>query len=197
MVYKDLFLHPVAITQQSAHLVEELQQNPQQTTSASTRQQAYMWEATPQGRVKLNLDEALDKRACKMGVGVVIRGSEGQILATLRMQHHLYPDHFLAEALATLQASLFYKSIGYSNVLMEADSLQVVNGLNSTSDSITYAGQFIVDTRYNLNNFCDWSVRHIVRVNNLVAHALSKDVLRISDYTTSFDFVPPCIHSLV
>ncbi|KAF5454830.1 hypothetical protein F2P56_024466 [Juglans regia] len=157
MVFKDLFLHPMAITQQSAHLVEELQQNPQQTTSASTRQQPYMWEATPQGRVKLNWDEALDKRACKMGVGVVIRGSEGQILATLRMQHHLYPDHFLAEALATLQASLFYKYVGYSNVIMEGDSLQVVNDLNSTSDSITYAGQFIVDTRYNLNNFCDWS----------------------------------------
>ncbi|XP_042980102.1 uncharacterized protein LOC122310285 [Carya illinoinensis] len=198
MIFRKCFLHPRIVAQNSKHLVEELQLAKQQNKKLTGKvQRQAAWVTPPRGRLKLNWDASLDKIRCRVGVGAVIRDHEGQVLATLRMQHDLFPDPFLAEAYAALQASIFCKSSGYKGIIMEGDSLQVVKGLNSASDSHTYAGQLIADTKTTLSSFTAWSAGHTVRANNCVAHALSKDALGISGYTTTFGSVPLCIRTLV
>ncbi|XP_042972882.1 uncharacterized protein LOC122304682 [Carya illinoinensis] len=198
MVFKDTFQHPSKVSQLVAYLMDELQLLPQQgKTQSHPNLGQTRWEAPPQGKFKLNWDASISKATCKVGVGAVIRHCEGKVLATLRMQHDLFPDPLMAEAFAGLQASIFCKSLGYKDIIIEGDSLQVVSSLNSSTEVHTYTGQLISDTRSMQSSFSVWSARHTVRANNSVAHALSRDALSISGYTTSFDFIPICIKDLV
>ncbi|XP_042939447.1 uncharacterized protein LOC122274476 [Carya illinoinensis] len=105
------------------------------------------WEAPPQGKLKVNWDAGLDKTNCKVGVRAVVRDWEGKILATLRMNHPLFLDPLPAKAYAAFQASLFLKSLGWQDVIMEGDSLQVVNCLKSLTDIDSYAGLLIKATK--------------------------------------------------
>lgn len=43
-----------------------------------------IWECAPQDFCKINWDVAVDKRQCKIGIGVAVRDEVGSFLATLR-----------------------------------------------------------------------------------------------------------------
>ncbi|XP_042952141.1 uncharacterized protein LOC122289229 [Carya illinoinensis] len=155
------------------------------------------WEAPSQGKIKVNWDASVDKVACKVGVGVILRDWNSSVLATLRMEQDLFPDPHMAEAFAVQQAILFCKSLGHWDVVLEGDSLLVVEGLKAKSNTLNYVGQIVADTKEILNTFRSWSVRHVVRATNVVAHALSRDAFRISGQTTTFVHIPPCIQTMV
>lgn len=90
------------------------------------------WQTPPQGTFKLNWDAALDGIHCKVGIGAVIRDWEGNIKATLRMSRSLFSNPLLAEAVASLQVIIFCQDFGYTDIIMEGVSLQVVQELNNS-----------------------------------------------------------------
>ncbi|XP_042962557.1 uncharacterized protein LOC122296825 [Carya illinoinensis] len=198
VVFKGLLTHPSTVVQLSQQLVEDLLQlNLKKKTKGFGQPHNTHWEAPPQGKVKVNWDASVDKVSCKVGVGAIIRDWESKVLATFRMKHDLFPDPLMAEAFAALQAATFCKSLGYLDIIMEGDSLLVVSGLTSEREDLTYTSLIIADIRDTLNTFNSWSTRHTFRANNEVAHALSKDALSIIGSTTTFDFIPPCIQTLI
>ncbi|XP_042964700.1 uncharacterized protein LOC122298922 [Carya illinoinensis] len=132
-----------------------------------------------------------------VGVGVILRDWKSKVLATFRMKQDLFPDPHMAEAFAALQAVNFCKSLGYQDIILEGDSLLVVEGLKSKSDDLNYTGLITADTKDILNTFNSWSTRHIVRSINVVAHALSKDAFSISGRTTTFVNISSCIQTMV
>lgn len=134
---------------------------------------------SPTGFFKLNWDAALDMVHCQMGIGAITRDWEGKVSATLRMKRDLFPNPFLAEAIPALQATLFCKNLGFKNIIIEGDALQVVHGIQRSYELDTCTGMIMVDTKSILANFDNWSVQHVGRNKSKVAHALGKNTLGI------------------
>ncbi|XP_041017886.1 uncharacterized protein LOC121260102 [Juglans microcarpa x Juglans regia] len=142
LVFNKTFMHPNSLIQQAKVFIEEQSQIQHATTTPSTDpRRSSQWEAPPRGQLKLNWDVALNKNNCKVGVGAVIRDWEGTIKATMRMKHDLYPEPLLAKAYALPQASIFCKSLGWKEFILEGDSLQVVNYLKTGVVNDSYVGQ--------------------------------------------------------
>ncbi|XP_042974764.1 uncharacterized protein LOC122306402 [Carya illinoinensis] len=198
LVFNDKFSHPNSIIQGVKTLIKEIHQSQQPAQEASTNSNDdSQWEAPPQRKMKLNWDARLDKLNCKVGVRAVIRDWEGKVPAAMRMNHCLFLEPLLAKAFAAYQASIFLKKLGWQEVIIEGDSLQVVNGLKSPSEIDSYVGILIRDTKTTLNSFTNWSARHNRRNRNNLAHALCKDALSISNSIMTVDAIPSCIQSFV
>ncbi|KAG6635874.1 hypothetical protein CIPAW_11G073400 [Carya illinoinensis] len=198
LVFNNQFPHPSSITQAIKSLTADLHQSQQPAQAASTHSNAKaQWEAPLQGKLKLNWDAGIDKLNYKVGVGAVIRDWKGKVRATLRMSHSLFPEPLLTEAFAAYQASMFLKTLGWQDVIIEGDSLQVVKGLMSPSETDSYTGLLIRDTKITLNSFTNWSARHTRRACNNLAHVLCKDALSISNSIVTVGVIPSCIQSLV
>ncbi|XP_041025442.1 uncharacterized protein LOC121265841 [Juglans microcarpa x Juglans regia] len=83
------------------------------------------WQAPPVNWFKINWDGAVDKANGLIGVGVAIKDSSSQIIATMRQGKKLYPDPLLAESYGALQAVKMAWEIGLHQIILEGDSLQV------------------------------------------------------------------------
>lgn len=59
----------------------------------------------------------MDLKARKMGAGVIVHDSRGEVLATLSSAKALITDPIVAEAIAALQAVSFIQDLGFSNVV--------------------------------------------------------------------------------
>ncbi|XP_040996051.1 uncharacterized protein LOC121242225 [Juglans microcarpa x Juglans regia] len=198
LIFNNTFTHLNSLTQQAKVFIKELSQL-QHATKFPTPDlgRSSQWEAPPRGKLKLNWDVALEKNNCKVGVGAVIRDWEGTVKATMRKKHDLYPDPLLAEAYALLQATIFCKSLGWKEIILEGDSLQVVNFLKTGEVNDSYVGTMIRDTKSILNSFTSWTVRHILRAGNVVAHVLSRDALSSRDSIWSVGTILTCIQTLL
>ncbi|XP_042974791.1 uncharacterized protein LOC122306429 [Carya illinoinensis] len=198
VVFNNTLSHPSSINQSVKLLMTDLDQAHQPARQCSSPSSVPLaWEAPSQGKLKINWDADLDKTSCRAGVGAVVRNWEGKVLATMRMNHSLYPDPFLAEAYAAHQATIFLKSMGWQDVIMEGDSLQLVNCLNSKEEADSYAGVLIKAARVNLDSFTVWTTSHVKRTCNSVAHALCQDALSIGDSITTVDAILFCIRHLL
>jgi hypothetical protein len=57
-------------------------------------------------------------------VSKIVRDSNGYCLAARSLSVNIHTDASTAEALAAVQAIMFCKELGYSNILFEGDALQ-------------------------------------------------------------------------
>lgn len=197
-IFKDTFTQPSTLVQQSRILLAELKQI--KASTISTRIESNLnedCEASPQGFFKLNLDAALSKVHCKVGIGVIIHDWEGKVRATLRMKRDIFPNPFLAEVVAALHATLFWQDVGFKNIILEGDALQVVQGIQNSAEVGASTCMIMADTRSMLANFVSWPVQHIGRNKNKAAHALGKDALDILNTIIVMEKIPQCILSLL
>ncbi|XP_040998121.1 uncharacterized protein LOC121244147 [Juglans microcarpa x Juglans regia] len=93
------------------------------------------WIAPPLDVFKANWDTAIDKGNSRLGIGVIVRNSEGSVMASLCSSMDLIPDPLLAEAVATRRASSFCVELGLQHIILEGDSLSVVKAIQHKEDS--------------------------------------------------------------
>ncbi|XP_042983169.1 uncharacterized protein LOC122312591 [Carya illinoinensis] len=88
----------------------------------------------------------------RVGVGIIVRDSDGEILACLCISVNYLLKPACAKAYALRRAMFFCLELGCTNAVFEGDSLIVVNAANSEDEmSIDYS-VIIEDTRKMLNN---------------------------------------------
>lgn len=66
-----------------------------------------------------------------LGLGAIIRDFEGQVLGTLLASRHYNSNPFTAKAIGLLAVVLFYKDVGFNNLILEGDALLVVDLLKA------------------------------------------------------------------
>ena len=81
------------------------------------------WLPPTAGSVKMNYDGAMFRESDNAGIGVVIRDSEGQVLATLSKQLVKPPSMEILELLAARQAVKFTAELGYAQGNVVAHTL--------------------------------------------------------------------------
>ena len=85
------------------------------------------WQAPPESKFKLNFDAAIFSALGCSGMGVIIPNEKGEVMAAMSARGPLVNDSLGAEALACHRALDFAVDIGFSDLIIEGDSVHVMN----------------------------------------------------------------------
>ncbi|XP_041026969.1 uncharacterized protein LOC121267173 [Juglans microcarpa x Juglans regia] len=130
---------------------------------------------------------------CKIGLGLIIRDWNGLVLATSRQIRSLYPNPFLAESVGAMEAACFGSHLGLKRIILEEDSLLVIQAINSKVENWSTASMIINDIKSQLTIYDSWSVLHIRREGNKAAHVLAKNALLSSTSFVDVGSISSCI----
>ena len=84
-------------------------------------------------------------------------------------------------------------------VILEGDSLEVVQALQKEGSCWSIYGQFINDAKTLLHGGHSWEDRHVKRLANTAAHKLARMALVMGEdhMWSEIVFIPDCIHEIV
>ncbi|XP_031093123.1 uncharacterized protein LOC115997669 isoform X1 [Ipomoea triloba] len=138
------------------------------------------WKNPPEGRLKLNVDAAINSNFKATGLGCILRNSFGEFVAA-RGQNWLgcYQPK-LAEAISVREALKWLKERNFDNVIVETDALLVIQGLKD-SDFNSSFGLILEDIRKLASVFNCISFVFVKRSANTVAHKLAREAVFYAD----------------
>ncbi|XP_059431505.1 uncharacterized protein LOC132165008 [Corylus avellana] len=134
LVHGGLFSHPKLLMEKTELAIQEFnlaQARGEQSMPLSVEPAGVRWSAPLQGWVKANWDAALDRKSGWMGLGVVIRDSQGNMVAARCevQKGSLVPA--AAEAQAFLLAVQLCRELGLEHVHFEGDAKAVIDSVIS------------------------------------------------------------------
>jgi ribonuclease HI len=147
--------------------------------------------------VKINWDAALDKQKKLMGVGVMIRDHRGDVIATQCSTWQYITDPAVAEAMALRTAAAVRQQLGIMEVILEGDSLEVVQAVKKEEESWTNFGPIVEEVKDMLKGCHSWKISHVKRTANEVAHKMAKMVVSLNVNQIWVSTIPPCIREIV
>lgn len=113
-------------------------------------------------------------------------------MGTLRASRRYRCDPFIAKACALLEIVNLCKEVGFSSFILEGNNLQVVKLLGEKIIDWSEGAFIVQDAKTMLNSFANWSIQHIKREGNVVAHNLAKDALNHDVDILELEVVPKC-----
>ena len=128
----------------------------------------------PLAQYKANSDGAIFQDTGTTGIGVVIRDSEGMVIAALSERITLPSTVEDVEALACRKAISFSIELGLQDVVFEGDSKIIYKHLVLNSTCMTAFGHIIEDSRRLATRLRSVSFSHVRRKGNTVADKLAK-----------------------
>ncbi|KAF5451826.1 hypothetical protein F2P56_026891, partial [Juglans regia] len=188
MIFENIFSPPLVLFNQAIQRLSEIHasfQSQQIRISIPTSSSSCCMRP-PQGIVKINWDASVDKHLYLAGFVVVVRDSEGHVLATMRIKQNLLLDPHLAES----YASKFAMELGYQQIILEGDALNVVEGIKIGAQGWDSSSMLILDARSLLNQLQQWTIAHIHKSFNSVAHVLGRSALSIANSVFDIEEVP-------
>lgn len=154
------------------------------------------WEKPPDGWVKINVDAAIFADIESVGLGIVVRGSNGQFIAAKSCRREgLFPPRE-AEALALQNALLWLKEEGHKNCIFETDSQVLVRACKSATGS-SYFYTIVRDCIDLFQHFDEVKVCFMYRSANQVAHALARAAYSFPGYREWHESAPEFLHDVI
>ncbi|KAM6574984.1 uncharacterized protein LOC115696372 [Cannabis sativa] len=155
------------------------------------------WKPPPENTFKLNVDAALDSSRSKIGIGVIVRNSAGQVKAALSTPAIGNFKSQEMEAKAMSVGLSWAKTYQLPIDFVETDCLMLVNALNG--DVSQYSGFYdlVSDVKFHLSNFSNTCVSHIRRNANQAAHGLARYALQLDNECIWLEDIPSTIFSVV
>lgn len=105
------------------------------------------WERPPLGRFKVNWDVAIDKNVQCMSFGIIIRDHHDHVCVVKSMRVNGIQEPAVGEAMAALVAVELSKERDIQDIILEGDSMQVVQTLKEHDFSSRPFGHIIDDAR--------------------------------------------------
>ncbi|KAK9272861.1 hypothetical protein L1049_003239 [Liquidambar formosana] len=152
------------------------------------------WRPPTTGTYKVNVDGARFDDKKSVGLGVVVRDFEGQLIAAAsKRMDGLFPPAQV-EAVAMCFAMDFVRDQSLRSVIMEGDNLEVVRGINSYGMDLSPVGLIIEDIQCKAKTLFESVVfSHVGRIGNTVAHGLAHFAKEIDDLYIWMEEVPTCV----
>ena len=131
------------------------------------------------------------------GLGVVIRNSLGQPIASISELVNLPYSSDIVEAMAAARAIYFAQEIGLNSFILEGDSEAVIKCLRSDDDSFSPFGHILAAAKATTETNCCISFSHIRRLGNSVAHNLAKHARHVRGFSVWMEDVPPHLQAVL
>lgn len=155
------------------------------------------WTPPSQGFYKVNWDATLCWENSKIGIGIIVKDYRGHVIATKKTNVSFAQNSHTAESFGTYQAVQFALDISIRKIILGGDALNVINHNNQSGDSCYYLRAIIWDIKNVLTQLDLWKMIHIRKGSNIVADALAKSALSISEDVVELESCPSCIVSLI
>jgi hypothetical protein len=155
------------------------------------------WNKPPFGVIKLNWDAIVDKEGQKMGVGIIARDHHGTILVVLVTSRLFITDPTTAKVLVAWKMAELCVKLGFNDVLLEGDSLEVVQALCKEECIWGRYETLINDSKLLLQQVHAWKACHVKRSANEVAHRLAKLALTMCEERLWREDYPLCVQNVV
>ncbi|KAK3230415.1 hypothetical protein Dsin_002296 [Dipteronia sinensis] len=155
------------------------------------------WTPPNPGMYKINCDAAIGSADRLVGFGIVIRDSEGFVMASSsqRIEASFTPQ--VAEALAISRGLQLAIDTGLHPCRIASDAKIVVDWINSGEVLCSEIGNVIADISTLLENEHCVSINFVSRKVNQVAHVLAKNGLVCAEDLFWLEEFPSCVGSLV
>jgi ribonuclease HI len=199
VMHGEQFKHPGEVVRQATgHLNDfrnaNMKQGEGMESSPSTKAK---WEAPVLDFYKANWDVAISQAENIVGIGVIIRDGQGNVIAALSQQVKSMHDPVTTEAIAARRAVEFCIEVGVQEVIFEGDSMLVVKAIQDSQPNWFPYGQIIDDIKWVMGSLRRWKIRHVKRDANKAAHELSRFATRNSDPYVWLEEPPNCILNTV
>ena len=124
-------------------------------------------------------------------MGVIVRDSQGKVIASVAEKIKLPPSSDEVEAVAAVRAITLAMDLNLPSFIVEGDSEVVISALRKEEESFSSFGHLISSIKHYLP-FCNCvSFSHTRRSGNSVAHFLPKHARLIDDFSVRMEDVPP------
>ncbi|KAK6122303.1 hypothetical protein DH2020_043923 [Rehmannia glutinosa] len=147
------------------------------------------WTKPIMGCIKLNTDASIIP-GTGMGIGAVLRDSEGHIVTSLT---RFYPEEMaieVAEAIACREGVYLARNLGIQNLIAEMDSLIIFNKIREHSTDLSYVGNVVADILDVSSSFVCFEPSYVRRCGNSVAHLLARHAFSFSHSDPTIGNVP-------
>ncbi|KAK8502385.1 hypothetical protein V6N12_046171 [Hibiscus sabdariffa] len=142
--------------------------------NTSTHPDSGHWNPPPVDRVKVNFDACFDPTRLHSISSILIRNSEGKLLAACTIPNLYVMNPEMAEALACDQALILSMELGLKRIEVEGDALVVISKVVNPVIDISTLGTIYSNILKKRRNFDFLSFSHIYRINNNTAHVLAR-----------------------
>lgn len=127
----------------------------------------------------------------------MIQNYEGEVVAAKCCTKTHITDPLVAKTVADQSATQFIRQLEIGQVIVEGDSLGVIQSLGGKDSSQVPVGHLIDDAKALLNNCRCQKAMHVHRKANAAADCLAKMALQLIEEHQWRNFTPLCIHEIV
>lgn len=125
------------------------------------------------------------------GFGAIIRNTNGEVMAGMSAKGPYMNSSEEAEVLACRKSIEFSMESGFSRLIIEGDSLNVIRAISTPAANSSLLGHIIEDIRCNIKGLQVVSFSWVKRGGNMVAHSLAKYARNIIDDIYWIEDTPP------
>ena len=106
-----------------------------------------IWSKPPLNVIKINFDGSVNEEGRKGGIGVIARDENGEVMGALQTSVEGITDPSSIEAHAACQAIQFAYNMGFMNIILEGDALEIINQINHPASSLSSIGNILEDVK--------------------------------------------------
>ena len=151
------------------------------------------WTPPREGWFKINVDGAILSKQKNAGIGVLIRDELGRVEAALSKKVDAPLGAVEVEAKALKAGLMFARDEGLQNVVLEGDSLVLINALCGTASPPASVEPIVMDVLDLCRDFRSIAFSHVRRQRNEPAHLLAKYASSVADFISWIEEDPCCI----
>ena len=140
--------------------------------------------------MKVNFDGPMFKNEDRVGIGVVVRDSQGMVMVSLSENIPLPHSVVNLETLATCRGLEFSLELGFDKAILGGDSIIVIAALRDPSPSLASYGLLLQDAQMMACSFTCISFQNVGRVGNNVAHNLARHAHHVTSFSVWMEDIP-------
>ncbi|XP_042939414.1 uncharacterized protein LOC122274444 [Carya illinoinensis] len=155
------------------------------------------WQPPSSGNLKLNVDGAIFEDQDRADVGMLLRNDRGVVLFSASKKENGVTDPMEVELLAILRGLQLCILMGIPDLVIESDSLMLVEELNNSSESRSAWGNLVHEVKELIKRIPRYSVQHKGRMANEAAYNLARYAKHLEDLIVWWDSFSECISKII
>ncbi|KAL0010086.1 hypothetical protein SO802_005194 [Lithocarpus litseifolius] len=172
--------------------MEEIAQAQQHLSITCTeRHEGNVWRPPPPPFFKLNFDAAIIKERSMSRFGAVIRNEHGEVMAALSAMGPSVSCSEDAETMACRKAVEFAVDAGFSELMIEGKSVNVMKAISSSILDLSVVGNVVADIQWIIRGLRRVSFNWVKRDCNRVAHVLAIYARNLNEDMYWMEDAPP------